>query len=224
MADDLAARAFNAGADARLAGWPRGYNPYDRLAESALYQAWRRGWLHTDAHWGCDARLYPKWPVRPLPAVKGLFRDRLAWKVTLFMGLQSAMAYIVFGWMAPMLRDRGMAQTVDLLEAYLRAAGVSADRDVLELDHAFAALIGQGGRYCFRHARCRSRAGELLERVAVSPRQRRKEANCLAIARGIGPGARALWRASRVGGAHRNRRRAQGMLVAWGVNIAVVSS
>jgi MFS transporter, CP family, cyanate transporter len=42
------------------------------------------------------------------PAVHGLFRDRLAWKVTLLMGLQSAMAYIVFGWMAPMLRDRGM--------------------------------------------------------------------------------------------------------------------
>lgn len=42
------------------------------------------------------------------PPVKGLFRDRLAWKVTLFMGLQSAMAYIVFGWLAPMLRDRGM--------------------------------------------------------------------------------------------------------------------
>lgn len=42
------------------------------------------------------------------PAVRGLFRSRLAWKVTLFMGLQSAMAYMVFGWMAPMLRDRGM--------------------------------------------------------------------------------------------------------------------
>lgn len=42
------------------------------------------------------------------PPVQGLFRNRLAWKVTFFMGLQSAMAYIVFGWMAPMLRDRGM--------------------------------------------------------------------------------------------------------------------
>jgi CP family cyanate transporter-like MFS transporter len=42
------------------------------------------------------------------PAIRGEFRDRLAWKVTLFTGLQSAMAYIVYGWMAPMLRDRGM--------------------------------------------------------------------------------------------------------------------
>jgi AcrR family transcriptional regulator len=30
------------------------------------------------------------------------------------------------------LRERGMAQTVDLLEAYLRATGVAVDRDVLE--------------------------------------------------------------------------------------------
>ncbi len=37
----------------------------------------------------------------------GLWRDRLAWQVTLFMGLQSMLAYVVFGWMAPMLRSRG---------------------------------------------------------------------------------------------------------------------
>lgn len=40
--------------------------------------------------------------------VKGLWRDRVAWQVTLFMGLQSALAYSVFGWMAPILRERGM--------------------------------------------------------------------------------------------------------------------
>ena len=37
-----------------------------------------------------------------------LLRDRLAWQVTFFMGLQSAMAYIVMGWMAPILRERGV--------------------------------------------------------------------------------------------------------------------
>ncbi|KAF1004899.1 MAG: putative transporter YycB [Pseudomonas fluorescens] len=31
--------------------------------------------------------------------VKGLLRDRLAWQVTLYMGLQSSLAYIVFGWL-----------------------------------------------------------------------------------------------------------------------------
>lgn len=40
--------------------------------------------------------------------VRGLWRDRLAWQVTLFMGLQSALAYSVFGWLAPILRDRGL--------------------------------------------------------------------------------------------------------------------
>jgi CP family cyanate transporter-like MFS transporter len=40
--------------------------------------------------------------------VTGLARDGLAWQVTFFMGLQSAMAYIVFGWLAPMLRERGL--------------------------------------------------------------------------------------------------------------------
>jgi CP family cyanate transporter-like MFS transporter len=37
-----------------------------------------------------------------------LWRDALAWRVTLFMGLQSALAYIVLGWLAPMLRERGL--------------------------------------------------------------------------------------------------------------------
>ena len=40
--------------------------------------------------------------------VEGLWRDPLAWQVTLFMGLQSALAYSVFGWLAPILRERGL--------------------------------------------------------------------------------------------------------------------
>ncbi|MCJ8149016.1 CynX/NimT family MFS transporter [Shinella sedimenti] len=40
--------------------------------------------------------------------VEGLWGDRLAWHVTLFMGLQSALAYCVFGWMVPILRERGL--------------------------------------------------------------------------------------------------------------------
>ncbi|MEI4484008.1 MULTISPECIES: CynX/NimT family MFS transporter [unclassified Phyllobacterium] len=40
--------------------------------------------------------------------VEGLWRDRLAWQVTLFMGLQSSLAYCIFGWLSPILRDRGM--------------------------------------------------------------------------------------------------------------------
>jgi len=40
--------------------------------------------------------------------IKGLWRDRLAWNVTLFMGFQSALAYSVFGWLVPILRERGL--------------------------------------------------------------------------------------------------------------------
>ena len=45
--------------------------------------------------------------VPAAPRGPGLWRDPLAWQVTLFMGLQSTLAYVVFGWMAPMLRSRG---------------------------------------------------------------------------------------------------------------------
>nr|WP_228046389.1 MFS transporter [Saccharopolyspora sp. HNM0983] len=48
--------------------------------------------------------------VPPLPSSPGLlWRNPLAWQVTVFMGLQSAMAYVVFGWLPLMLQSRGMA-------------------------------------------------------------------------------------------------------------------
>ncbi|NYT23948.1 MFS transporter [Alcaligenaceae bacterium] len=37
-----------------------------------------------------------------------LWHDGLAWQVSCFMGLQSALAYCVMGWMAPILRWRGL--------------------------------------------------------------------------------------------------------------------
>lgn len=42
-----------------------------------------------------------------LPVV-GLWRDPLAWSVSLFMGLQSALAFSVLAWLAPILRERGL--------------------------------------------------------------------------------------------------------------------
>lgn len=38
-----------------------------------------------------------------------LWRSRLAWQVTAFMGLQSLMAYVVFGWLPSMAQSRGMS-------------------------------------------------------------------------------------------------------------------
>jgi CP family cyanate transporter-like MFS transporter len=53
-------------------------------------------------------------PVEPgtgerMPAIGRLLRDPLAWHVTLFMGSQSSLAYIVFGWLPTVLRMRGMS-------------------------------------------------------------------------------------------------------------------
>jgi CP family cyanate transporter-like MFS transporter len=60
------------------------------------------------ALWGLQLRA-PEHPgARHVARVRGLWTDPLAWQVTLFMGLQSAFAYIVFGWLAPILRDRGL--------------------------------------------------------------------------------------------------------------------
>lgn len=39
---------------------------------------------------------------------RGLWRCALAWQVTLFMVLQSMLSFTVFGWLAPILRDRGV--------------------------------------------------------------------------------------------------------------------
>ncbi|MDP9892878.1 CP family cyanate transporter-like MFS transporter [Variovorax boronicumulans] len=77
------------------------------------------GWTYALAMWAVPALLVTLiWapqalPLRPVASesgfsVQGLWRDRLAWQVTLFMGLQSALAYIVMGWLAPILRERGL--------------------------------------------------------------------------------------------------------------------
>jgi len=48
-------------------------------------------------------------PQRPVAAQLPLWRQRLAWEITLFMGLQSSLAFSVMGWIAPILRQRGMS-------------------------------------------------------------------------------------------------------------------
>lgn len=67
------------------------------------------------ARWAWAGRLGRGLEGGAVPAARrggGLWRDPLAWQVTLFMGLQSTLAYVVFGWMAPMLRSRGdLAET-----------------------------------------------------------------------------------------------------------------
>lgn len=57
--------------------------------------------------WWCQLDGEPV--VRARPTTGGsLFRDPLAWQVTLYMGLQSSLAYSVFGWLPTILQDRGL--------------------------------------------------------------------------------------------------------------------
>ena len=78
------------------------------------------GWQGALAAWGVPAlavaliwapqAMRPKAPERPRAPTAGgsLLREPLAWQVTGFMGLQSALAYCIFGWFAPLLRARGL--------------------------------------------------------------------------------------------------------------------
>ncbi|RJS94091.1 MFS transporter [Salinisphaera sp. Q1T1-3] len=61
-------------------------------------------------------------PARTVHRGHGVYRSALAWQVTVFMGLQSSLAYIVFGWLPTMLADRGMAPV---------AAGVALSVSIL---------------------------------------------------------------------------------------------
>jgi CP family cyanate transporter-like MFS transporter len=47
--------------------------------------------------------------VRPVGDARALFRDRVAWQVTLFMGIQSAMFYCGLGWLPSILQDQGFS-------------------------------------------------------------------------------------------------------------------
>lgn len=53
-----------------------------------------------------DSKLVPQTPGAPKTS---LFKDRLAWQIALYMGLQSSLAYTVFGWLPTILQDRGIA-------------------------------------------------------------------------------------------------------------------
>jgi CP family cyanate transporter-like MFS transporter len=90
-------------------------------ATAPLYLAFGRGWSAALAFWAIPAAvaagfwiLEMRRPAVTAPAVSssppgGLWRDPLAWQVTLFMGLQSSLAYCTMGWLAPILRDRGLS-------------------------------------------------------------------------------------------------------------------
>jgi CP family cyanate transporter-like MFS transporter len=85
--------------------------PAERLLGSSLAAAlaiWAVPALLVAAIWLPQAFAGKRQSARAGFRVEGLWTDPTAWKVTLFMGLQSALAYCVFGWLVPILRERGL--------------------------------------------------------------------------------------------------------------------
>ena len=60
--------------------------------------------------WTLQLRKHDAGAAAAAPRVTGLWKDPLAWQVTVFTGLQSALAYTIFAWLAPLLRGRGLSQ------------------------------------------------------------------------------------------------------------------
>lgn len=58
--------------------------------------------------WMPFARAMKAEALQSRPTRKRLWREPLAWQVTLFMGLQSSLAYMQFGWLPALLQSRGL--------------------------------------------------------------------------------------------------------------------
>jgi CP family cyanate transporter-like MFS transporter len=79
---------------------------------------------------------------RAVYRVKGLLRDPLAWQVTLYMGLQSSLSYIVFGWLPSILIGRGLTPT----EAGLLLSGSIIVQVISALSTPWLATRGKNQR------------------------------------------------------------------------------
>lgn len=123
--------ALAAGATVPLAGWLGG-------SWQLALASWALPALLAALIWLPQAR-QTHHAQRHIANVRGLWRDALAWQVTLYMGLQSSLAYIVFGWLPSILIDRGLSPT---------AAGLVLSGSVLvQLLSALAApWLGTRGR------------------------------------------------------------------------------
>lgn len=71
-----------------------------------------------------------------------LWRNRLAWQITLYMGLQSSLAYIVFGWLPTLLMDRGLG----MVQAGLMLSGSVMTQLVSALTAPWLATRGNDQR------------------------------------------------------------------------------
>lgn len=87
--------------------------PIEQRIGHGAWQAALAGWalpaLFVALLWAPQALAAHAQPRHAAGRAGSLWHDRLAWQVTGFMGLQSSLAYAVMGWLAPILRERGVA-------------------------------------------------------------------------------------------------------------------
>ena len=120
---------------------------------SAPLSAWLGGWQPALAFWALPALLacIGWWPHMRHAHGKGsaariervsLWRQPIAWQVTLYMGLQSSLAYCVFGWLPVILQDRGLSA----LQSGMVVAVSILVQLITALGGPFIARLGQDQR------------------------------------------------------------------------------
>lgn len=117
-----------------LGGWPAGLASWSLLALVGLV-AWISG----------RPRPVEALPATGAPAVEQTLRLRrspLAWQVTVLMGSQSSLAYVVFGWLPALLQQRGASEA---LAGWMMAVSVFVQ--------LFAALLAPWFARLFRDQR-----------------------------------------------------------------------
>ncbi|MDO6440014.1 MFS transporter [Cyclobacterium sp. 1_MG-2023] len=76
--------------------------------------------------WWPQLKLSPKPKVKPEKTEKSVWRSRLAWQVTLFMGLQSFLFFTLVTWLPDMMIDRGLSPVeAGLTASLMQVVGLS---------------------------------------------------------------------------------------------------
>ncbi|AEL25216.1 CynX/NimT family MFS transporter [Cyclobacterium marinum] len=76
--------------------------------------------------WWPQLKLSPKPKIKPEKPGKSVWRSRLAWQVTLFMGLQSFLFFTLVTWLPDMMIDRGLSPVeAGLTASLMQVVGLS---------------------------------------------------------------------------------------------------
>jgi CP family cyanate transporter-like MFS transporter len=98
-------------------------------AEDAIGRGWQWGLVVWAVPAVAAALIWVPWIARHAPVarpdISSLWRNRLAWQVTVYMGLQSLLFYSALSWLPTLLRDEGIdRETAGALLSVMLLAGV----------------------------------------------------------------------------------------------------